>query len=379
MADNSIVQGMFGVDPAQYQQQQALLQSNQNMQLAQLDPLQSARYSLMQGGTQLGNAGMQLLGIQDPVLQKATMAKQLAGQFDLTSSEGLQQYSQALAKNGAPDLAQMAFARSQEVQSKTLANKQSQLNVQKSEISAAQEEKLRAELSALGPNASEQDVINVVSKYGSPDKILQVLTASQDRKAMLALRASNAANAGIGPLSPAQKAVDTKFGKDYNDYFAGGGINNLEKNLGELDRAIKIIEQSKEGDTSGKMIGLLDKTGILPYAVPEAADVKDLIGGVAQSNLRQVLGGQFAQKEGEALLARQYDTAQSKEANLKRLKALYKQAAETVADKKQAAMYYEQFGTLKGYKGTEAGSSSQPTGNKKTITLKNGTVVTVED
>jgi DNA-binding transcriptional regulator YbjK len=300
------------------------------------------------------------------MLQKATMAKQLAGQFDLTTADGLKQYSQALAQNGAPDLAQMAFARSQQVESTSLANRQSQLNVQKAELSASQEEKLRSELSALGPNPSEQAVINVVSKYGSPDKILQVLTASQDRKALLALRASNAANAGIGALSPAQKAVDTKFGKDYNDYFSGGGINNLEKNLGELDRAIKIIEQSKEGDTSGKMVGLLDKTGMLTYAVPEAADVKDLIGGVAQSNLRQILGGQFAQKEGEALLARQYDTAQSKEANLKRLKALYKQAAETVADKKQAAMYYEQFGTLKGYKGTE-GSMTTETGTKSTV------------
>jgi hypothetical protein len=117
----------------------------------------------------------------------------------------------------------------------------------------------------------------------------------------------------------------------------------------------------QEGDTSGKMVGLLDKTGMLAYAVPEAADVKDIIGGVAQSNLRQILGGQFAQKEGEALLARQYDTAQSKEKNLSRLKALYKQASETVADKRQAAQYYEQFGTLKGYKGTDGSSTTDST------------------
>ena len=366
MADNSIVQGLFGIDPSMYQQQQQANQEAQAAQFAQLSAPQQAQYGAFRAGQQIGNLGANLLGVQDPMLQKATMAKQLAGQFDLTTADGLKQYSQALAQNGAPDLAQMAFARSQQVESKSLANRQSELSVQKAELSASQEEKLRSELSALGPNPSEQAVINVVSKYGSPDKILQVLTASQDRKALLALRASNAANAGIGVLSPAQKAVDTKFGKDYNDYFAGGGINNLEKNLGELDRAIKIIEQSKEGDTSGKMVGLLDKTGMLTYAVPEAADVKDLIGGVAQSNLRQILGGQFAQKEGEALLARQYDTAQSKEANLKRLKALYKQAAETVADKKQAAMYYEQFGTLKGYKGTE-GSMTTETGTKSTV------------
>jgi hypothetical protein len=358
MADNSIVQGLFGVDPSMYQQRQAEMQDSQAAQFAQLSAGQQGQYGAFRGGQQLGQVAAGLMGGQDPILAKATMAKQLAGQFNLTTADGLKQYADALSKNGAPDLAQMAFARSQEVEKTTLGNRKLTAETEKIEMTATQEEKLRKELASLGPNPTEQQVTSVVMKYGSPDKILATLTASADRKAMLALRASNASNAGIGPLSPAQKSADSKFGKDYNDYFAGGGINNLEKNLSELDRAIKIIEQSKEGDTSGKMVGLLDKTGVLAYAVPEAADVKDIIGGVAQSNLRQILGGQFAQKEGEALLARQYDTAQSKEKNLNRLKALYKQAADTVNDKKQAAQYYEQFGTLKGYKGTEAGSAS---------------------
>jgi acyl-CoA-binding protein len=377
MADNSIVQGLFGINPEMYQQQQNQLLNTQATQFAELDPFQKANFGLYKGGSQLGNLGATLMGNQDPMLAKATMAKQLAGQFDLTSADGLKQYADALAKNGAPDLAQMAFARSQEVEKTALGNRKLTAETNKMELSAVQEEKLRSELAALGPNASEQAVISVVSKYGSPDAILKVLTASQDRKAMMALRASNASNAGIGALSPAQKSVDTKFGKDYNDFFAGGGINNLEKNLGELDRAIKIIEQSKEGDTSGKMVGLLDKTGMLAYAVPNAADVKDIIGGVAQSNLRQILGGQFAQKEGEALLARQYDTAQSKDKNLSRLKALYKQASETVADKKQAAMYYEQFGTLKGYKGSEAGNIVDST-TKSTVKQYNPATGKVE-
>jgi hypothetical protein len=96
MADNSMVGGLFGVDPAQYQQQQALLQSNQNMQLAQLDPMQSARYSLMQGGSQLGNVGAQLLGVEDPQLQQAKELKQIASQFDTTTPQGLMQLAQTV-------------------------------------------------------------------------------------------------------------------------------------------------------------------------------------------------------------------------------------------------------------------------------------------
>jgi hypothetical protein len=115
MADNSMVGSLFGVDPAQYQQQQALLQSNQNMQLAQLDPLQSARYSLMQGGSQLGNVGQQLLGIQDPQLQQATELKQIASQYDTTTPQGLMALAQAV-QGKYPAQAQRAVEAAQKMQ-----------------------------------------------------------------------------------------------------------------------------------------------------------------------------------------------------------------------------------------------------------------------
>ena len=115
MADNSMVGSLFGVDPTQYQQQQALLQSNQNMQLAQLDPMQSARYSLMQGGSQLGNVGAQLLGIQDPQLQQATELKQIASQYDTTTPQGLMALAQAV-QSKYPQQAQRAVEAAQKMQ-----------------------------------------------------------------------------------------------------------------------------------------------------------------------------------------------------------------------------------------------------------------------
>lgn len=118
MADNSIVQGLFGVDPSMYQQQQAAAQDAQALQFSQLSGAQQGQYGAFRGGQQIGNVGANLLGIQDPMLQKATMAHQLATQFDLGTPAGLQQYAQALAQNGAPDLAQMAIARAQDMQVK---------------------------------------------------------------------------------------------------------------------------------------------------------------------------------------------------------------------------------------------------------------------
>lgn len=104
-----IVNGLFGIDPAQYQQQQQLAQASANMKLAQLDPLQRANYSLMQGGTQLGNVGMNLLGVQDPMLQQATELKQIASQFDVTTPKGLEDLARAISGK-YPQQAQQAIA-----------------------------------------------------------------------------------------------------------------------------------------------------------------------------------------------------------------------------------------------------------------------------
>lgn len=364
MADN-IVGGLFGIDPAALQQQQQATMTKNAFNYANLAPAEQAQYGAYVGGGMLGQAGQGLLGIEDPQLKKARMAQQLASQFDITSPDGLKQYAAALAQNGAPELANMAAERAMQMEAKGLDIQKTKSALAKSELSATQEEKLRAELAdAVARGAKDQEIISIVSKYGSADKILQELSRRQDRADARAAKAAAGGEDGLGKLTPAQKAVDNKFSKEYTEFFAGGGINNLEKNVEELGRAIQIIEQSKEGDTSGKIIGLADKSGTLSYVSPTAADVKDLIGGVAQSNLRQVLGGQFAAKEGEALLQRQYDTAQTKENNLKRLRALYNQAAATVKTKKSAAQYYEEFGTLKGFKGTAANEQKPPTPDK---------------
>ena len=200
MADNLITGGMFGVDPEQYQQQQALLQSNQNMQLAQLDPLQSARYSLMQGGTQLGNAGMQLLGIQDPVLKKAADLKQIASQFDTTSPEGLTQMAKAAMSAGYAQEAQQAIAAAQKMQAGSLANEQAQFNVNKIKMSTEQEAKMREELSALPASASDDQILSVIKKYAGANDLLKILEMKQMRMGM-----QEAKNAPIMEAARAQK------------------------------------------------------------------------------------------------------------------------------------------------------------------------------
>jgi hypothetical protein len=115
MADNSIVGGLFGVDPSMYQMQQQATQEAQAMKFAQLDPMQQAQYGAFRGGQQLGNVGANLMGMQDPMLAKATQLKQIASQYNYTTPEGLKQMAQALMQAGYPEQAQMAISRSNEL------------------------------------------------------------------------------------------------------------------------------------------------------------------------------------------------------------------------------------------------------------------------
>jgi len=112
MADT--INGLFGIDPTQYQQQQQLAQASANMKLAQLDPLQARKYSIMQAGTDLGNTGMGLLGIQDPMLQAASELKQISTRFDTTTPQGLEGLAQAISAK-YPQQAQMAISRANEL------------------------------------------------------------------------------------------------------------------------------------------------------------------------------------------------------------------------------------------------------------------------
>jgi hypothetical protein len=114
MATN-ITAGLFGIDPYALQQQQQTTLANQALQYASLSGAEQGQYGAYLGGGMAGQAFKGMMGIEDPQMKKAAVAQQLASQFDITTADGLRQYAQALAQNGAPDLAQMAVKRADEM------------------------------------------------------------------------------------------------------------------------------------------------------------------------------------------------------------------------------------------------------------------------
>lgn len=167
MANASIVQGLFGVDPTLYQMGQQARQEDQAMQFAQLDPFQKANYGLYRGGQQIGNIGANLMDIQDPLLQKATMAHQLASKYDLSTPEGLKQYATALASAGAPELAVQANSAAQKLL-ESQATIHAKMKEQLSPVAKAQNDRLRLLQSGYAPNSPEvQELTKYIAAEGS--------------------------------------------------------------------------------------------------------------------------------------------------------------------------------------------------------------------
>ena len=150
--------------------------------------------------------------------------------------------------------------------------------------------------------------------------------------------------------TPAQKAIDIAFGKDLYEFTSKGGQAGVISNISKLDSIIRDLEK---GDSiySGPWVSALPEH-ILARSNPKVIDTRDRVAGIVQQNLRAILGGQFAQREGEDLIKRAYDIRMDEKTNSLRLRALVQATQEALDQKQRAIKYFEEEGkgSLQGFK-----------------------------
>lgn len=164
---------------------------------------------------------------------------------------------------------------------------------------------------------------------------------------------SDAAGAGVAGErkaggGPAQKAIDTEFGKSYVEWQQAGGYPAVQKNLKQLKDASAAL--GKSDNLSGPVVGSLPDAANA-FINPDAIDVRERVEEVAQGNLRTVLGGQFAEREGEKLVARAYNPKLGEKINQRRVNALAAQIEMAAQAKQDAIRYFGKHGTLAGFEG----------------------------
>ena len=163
---------------------------------------------------------------------------------------------------------------------------------------------------------------------------------------------------GLGDqLSPYQEAQDKAFAELALDWKAGG-LADLSQQRDTIAGVIADITESEE-PMSGPTIAAISKLGLGAILTPEATDVQQRVASVVQRTLKETLGAQFTQKEGEQLIARAYNPALSPEMNLRRLGALFDTVQQTVEARQAMIDYADREGTLRGYTGPVATDNSE--------------------
>jgi hypothetical protein len=217
MADN-IVAGLFGLTPQMYGEQQRTSALAEGIRLAQLSPEAAGAAMTYAGARGLGGAIAGALGVEDPQLKMISVRQQILSQLDQSDpesySKGVQMLAQAGDQQGAMALAQYARQAQEsaaQTQQRRAAALSSEATAAKTQLSIDQEKQLRDELSALGTNATQDQILGVITKYGSPDRVLAALTAAETRREATQAKTESGTAANQAKVDAAKVAADAKI------------------------------------------------------------------------------------------------------------------------------------------------------------------------
>jgi len=172
-------------------------------------------------------------------------------------------------------------------------------------------------------------------------------------------------------LNPGEVEIDKLVGKEYSEFVNMGGQAAVNSKIQKLDDAI--VELEKDGDLTGWIKGSLPES-LKALFNSKGLSTKEAVESVIQENLRETLGAQFAQKEGEMFMARGYNDKLGDEENAKRVRALLKEIKDRAKARNQSFAYFKENGTMKGYNGPSfetVESQSPDTGGIETSTQGN--------
>lgn len=182
-------------------------------------------------------------------------------------------------------------------------------------------------------------------KYKGPDGQAIVSRAFEMQKAerLAQSRESKAAN----KPSYGQIAADKKFGGEVADWYANGGESDYQKQISQLSSVhSRLTDKNKE--TSGFFTGRTPDW-VNSWWNQGAIDSREQVAEVVQRNLKNILGAQFTQKEGDNLISRAYNPTLDEATNARRVNALMTQMEQAHKVKAAAIKYFEQNGTLEGF------------------------------
>ncbi|MGV2141214.1 hypothetical protein ACQZ45_24825 [Agrobacterium sp. 16-2014-1-2a] len=152
---------------------------------------------------------------------------------------------------------------------------------------------------------------------------------------------------GMPELTKGEEKRDEEFGKNYettaNDY------NRNQVQIAQLDETIRILETTP--NASGNIVLENAPAFLKPYINTDGTIAREKTYEVVQGTLRQVLGAQFTEREGEMIMARAFNPNLPVDENVKRVRALAEMLKSNSQQNINKLNYFDQNGTLKGFRG----------------------------
>jgi|APGre2960657373_1045057.scaffolds.fasta_scaffold02407_7 hypothetical protein len=183
----SEILGLF-TSPEDYQMRQQQAQQNRALQFAQLNPFEKANYGIYQGAQQLGGATAGLFGMEDPQLRKISMRQQMltgAGggpRINLKDPNSMLRAAE-IAQEFDPEFAQGLIIAANDLAKNMAEMKAKTVTAAKTQSDIDRENEYRAAMAALPSDATEAEILAVVSKFASGDKVLTAKQTAESAKA----------------------------------------------------------------------------------------------------------------------------------------------------------------------------------------------------
>ena len=155
-------------------------------------------------------------------------------------------------------------------------------------------------------------------------------------------------------LSPLEIERDKKIASELVE-FESGGYATVQSNLDKLDKNIALLRSGQ--DLTGPVTGNVPVV-VRAFTNPESVGLEDDIRSIIFQSLRQTLGAQFTEREGNKLIEATFNNLLSEEINAERLERLRKETAASAQAKLDMITYFDENKTLKGYKGKVFDSSN---------------------
>lgn len=336
--------GMFGLSPEDIAAQRQAQITQQSMDFASKSPSEQSMMMAYQAGAGLGDAVGGAMGYQNPAAAKAQKLQQIAQQFDTTTPDGLRKAAIALKNAGLYNEAMLAVDKANQITQVEQANQIALRKQDFAENQAFELEKMQIEAQI---QAAKDKLEN--QRLSASEANQTKLLIAQGNQQMRMLIGQMAAAGKTAKPSIGETAADKQFGIDYAKYQAAGGSAEVEKNLRQLSEVQSAL--SEPGNAYTGAAKALIPESVRAFTSPEAVDARNKVEQSIQSSLRTVLGAQFTQKEGESLLARTYNPRLTPAQNAQNVQALIEQIRTAAQVKEDAARYFEENGTLKGWHG----------------------------